>query len=45
MSWAGTGRLTYELGTWSESGTEFGVKVNKGGGGVAQYRGGAAGAW
>ena len=45
VGWAATGRLSYELGTWSESGTEFGVKVDKAGGGTTQYRGGAAGAW
>jgi len=45
VAWAATGRLSYELGTWSESGTEFGVKVDKAGGGVTQYRGGVADAW
>ncbi|MBN1629229.1 MAG: hypothetical protein JW990_05675 [Thermoleophilia bacterium] len=45
VSWAGTGRLTYELGVWSESGVEFGVKVDKAGGGTTHYRAGAAGGW
>ena len=45
VSWAGTGRLSYELGTWSESGVQFGVKVDKAGGGTTQYRGGAAADW
>lgn len=45
VAWAGTGRLSYELGTWSASGTEFGVKVNRAGGGTTHYRAGAESAW
>jgi hypothetical protein len=45
VAWASTGRLSYELGTWSKSGVEFGVKVDKAGGGKTYYRGGAVGAW
>jgi len=42
VTWAGTGRMTYEIGTWSASGVEFGVKVNKAGGGATYYRDGKA---
>ncbi len=45
VSWASTGRMSYELGTWSASGAEFGVRVNKSGGGAMYYKDGAAGAW
>jgi hypothetical protein len=45
VGWICTGRLGYELGTWSASGMEFGVRVNKAGGGTTYYRGGAVGAW
>lgn len=45
VAWAGTGRLSYELGTWSESGVQFGVRVNKAGKGTTYYRQGVAGAW
>ncbi len=45
VAWACTGRMTYELGTWSASGVEFGVRVDKAGGGTTYYRGGAVAAW
>jgi hypothetical protein len=45
VTWASTGRMTYEIGTWSASGVEFGVRVNKAGGGSTYYRGGKATAW
>ncbi len=45
VGWVCTGRLVYELGTWSESGMEFGVRVDKAGGGATYYRDGEAVAW
>lgn len=45
VSFACTGRMSYELGTWSASGVEFGVKVNKAGGGTTYYKGGQAAGW
>jgi prepilin-type N-terminal cleavage/methylation domain-containing protein len=43
VSWTGTAAATYEVGTWSQSGTEFGVLVNKAaGGGTTYYKAGAA---
>jgi hypothetical protein len=45
VAFIGTGRLTYELGTWSTSGAKFGVKMDKAGGGATYYRDGQAGAW
>ena len=45
VTWACTGRMTYEIGTWSASGVEFGVRVDKLGGGNTYYVGGAAAAW
>jgi hypothetical protein len=45
VTWASTGRLSYELGTWSVSGVEFGVRVNKAGGGTTYYMGGTATNW
>jgi hypothetical protein len=45
VTWACTGRMTYEIGTWSDSGVAFGVKVNKAGGGATYYRDGKATAW
>jgi type IV pilus assembly protein PilA len=42
VSWCGTGVNTYEISTISQSGTEFGVKVDKtAGGGTTYCRGGA----
>ena len=45
VTWACTGRMTYELGTWSASGVEFGVRVDKTGGGNTYYVGGAVASW
>ena len=45
VSWAGTGRMSYELGIWSASGVEFGVSVNRTSGGLTYYRNGTPGAW
>jgi hypothetical protein len=45
IAWACTGRMTYELGTWSASGVEFGVRVDKAGGGTTYYKGGVLAAW
>ena len=45
VAWTCTGRMTYELGTWSASGVEFGVRVDKAGGGTTYYRGGVVAAW
>jgi hypothetical protein len=45
VSFACTGRMSYELGTWSASGVEYGVKVNKAGGGTTYYKAGQAVAW
>lgn len=42
VSWAGTTATTYEIGTWSASGTAFGVKVIKAAnGGTTYYKAGA----
>ena len=45
VSWAGTEQNVYELGTWSASGNEFGVKVDKTAatGGTTYYKCPAAG--
>jgi hypothetical protein len=45
VSWACTGRMTYEISTWSASGVEFGVRVDKAGGGNTFYAGGAVASW
>ncbi|OFW61534.1 MAG: hypothetical protein A2133_12745 [Actinobacteria bacterium RBG_16_64_13] len=45
VTWACTGRMTYEIGTWSASGVEFGVRVNRAGGGNTFYTGGSVAAW
>lgn len=45
VAWVCTGPLSYELGTWSESGVAFGVRVDRMAGGATYYRGGEAGAW
>jgi hypothetical protein len=45
VTWVCTGRLTYEIGTWSASGVEFGVKVNRAGGGITYYKNGEATTW
>lgn len=45
VGWAGTGDGTYEAGTWSESGTAFGVLVDKMGGGTTFYVGGVVSPW
>jgi hypothetical protein len=42
VSWIGTGANVYEVGTWSASGTEFGVKVDKNANGATTYYKGAA---
>ena len=45
VTWACTGRMTYELGTWSASGVEFGVRVDRAGGGNTFYAGGSVASW
>lgn len=45
VGFACTGSMSYELGTWSASGVEFGVRVNKAGGGTTYYRDGQAAGW
>jgi len=45
VSWACTGRMTYELGTWSASGVEFGVRVDKLAGGNTYYMDGSVASW
>lgn len=46
VSWAVTATRTYELGTWSTSGKEFGVRVDLGsGGGSTYYADGVASTW
>jgi hypothetical protein len=45
VAWVSTGQLSYEIGTWSASGAEFGVRVDKMGGGNTYYKDGQAGAW
>jgi hypothetical protein len=45
VAWACTGRMTYELGTWSASGARFGVRVDKAGGGNTYYTDGAVASW
>jgi hypothetical protein len=45
VTWACTGRMTYEIGTWSASGVEFGVRVDRAGGGSTFYAGGAVASW
>jgi hypothetical protein len=45
VGWACTGQLSYELGIWSASGVEFGVRVDKLGGGNTYYKDGKAAAW
>lgn len=45
VAWACTGRMTYELGTWSQSGEVFGVRVDKAGRATTYYRGGKPAAW
>lgn len=45
VAWACTGRMTYELGTWSQSGVAFGVRVDKAGGRATYYCGGKTASW
>ena len=45
VGWAGTSATSYEIGTWSESGAGFGVKVDRVGGGRTYYKDGAVAAW
>jgi hypothetical protein len=45
VSWACTGRMTYEIGTLSASGATFGVRVDRAGGGTTYYRDGEPTAW
>jgi type IV pilus assembly protein PilA len=45
VSWSGTGAMTYEIGTFSASGKEFGVKLNKATGVTTWYVGGVVKAW
>ena len=45
VAWVCTGRMTYELGTWSESGVQFGVRVDRAGGGKTYYVGGVVTSW
>jgi hypothetical protein len=45
VSWACTGRMTYELGTWSASGVEFGVRVDKMAGANTYYMDGSVASW
>lgn len=45
VAWICTGRMTYEIGTWSASGVEFGVRVDKAGGGITFYAGGSVSSW
>jgi type IV pilus assembly protein PilA len=45
VSWCGTAAATYEIGTFSASGKEFGVSVNKTTGATTYYVGGVAKAW
>jgi hypothetical protein len=45
VAWTCTGRLSYELGTWSASGVSFGVRVDKAGGGVSYFTNGTAASW
>lgn len=45
VCWVCTGRMTYEIGTWSASGVAFGARVDRLGGGTTYYTGGAAASW
>lgn len=45
VGWAGTGATSYEIGTWSESGTEYGIRVDRVGGGRTYYKDGAVATW
>ncbi len=45
VAWVSTGAMSYELGTWSASGTEIGVRVERMGGGITYYKDGQATAW
>ena len=45
IAWVSTGPLSYELGTWSPSGVEYGVKVDAMGGGTTYYKDGQPGNW
>lgn len=45
VGWAGTGATGYEIGTWSDSGVCFGVKVDRTSGGRTYYRDGVITAW
>jgi hypothetical protein len=45
VTWACTGLMTYEIGTWSASGVEFGVQVNRMSGVLAYYRDGKPATW
>jgi hypothetical protein len=45
VAWACTGQMAYEISTWSASGVEFGVRVDRMAGGNTYYRGGQATAW
>jgi hypothetical protein len=45
VAWVSTGPMGYELGTWSASGVEFGVRVDQIGQGNTYYRDGEPADW
>ena len=45
VAWVSTGPMSYELGTWSATDVQFGVRVDNMGGGTTYYKDGQPGAW
>ena len=45
VGWTGIGATGYEIGTWSDSGVCFGVKVDRTGDGYTYYSDGVIAAW